>query len=359
MEKKTPLYQTHVDLGGKMVPFAGYLMPVQYTDIIEEHLAVRKAAGLFDVSHMGEVLLTGVDAVKTLNMLCSNDFTDMLDGRVRYSPMLNPEGGVIDDLLVYRLDEKRYWMVINASNREKDVEWIGNHLIGNTKMEDISDEVAQIALQGPKSKEMMLQLAKLENIPQKYYTFVEKALVAGIPCLLSRTGYTGSYGYELYCSANNAQELWSKLMEAGKDFGLIPCGLGARDTLRLEASMPLYGHEMDDTVSPLETGLGFAVKMQKENFIGKDALLQKGEPRITRVGLKVTGRGIVREGCSVYIGEAEIGKTTSGTYLPYLKGGYAMALVQKESSMVGTAVMVMVRGRIIDAEIVSLPFFKE
>lgn len=359
MEKKTPLYQTHLKLGGKMVPFAGYLMPVQYTDIIEEHLAVREAAGIFDVSHMGEVSLTGKDAVKSLNWLCSNDFTDMMDGRVRYSPMLNPEGGVIDDLLIYRLSEERYLMVVNASNREKDVNWIKKNLVGDTQMKDISDEIAQIALQGPKSKEIIEKLTKQQEIPQKYYTFVERAEVANIPCLLSRTGYTGSYGYELYCSAQKAEELWASLMEAGKEFGLLPCGLGARDTLRLEASMPLYGHEMDDTVSPLETGLEFAVKMQKENFIGKEALLQRGEPRITRVGIKVTGRGIVREGCPVYVGEREIGKTSSGTHLPYLKGAYAMALVQKEFGKPGTKVTVLVRGRKIEAEIVAIPFYKE
>jgi aminomethyltransferase len=359
MERKTPLYQTHVALGGKMVPFAGYLMPVQYSDIIAEHLAVREAVGLFDVSHMGEVLLTGSDALNTLNQLCSNDFTNMLDGRVRYSPMLNAQGGVIDDLLVYRLNETSYWMVVNASNREKDVNWMKEHLLGDTKLEDISDSIAQIALQGPKSKEMMALLAKAEDIPQKYYTFVEKAEVAGVPCLLSRTGYTGSYGYELYCDAKDAEELWNKLLEAGKQFGILPCGLGARDTLRLEAAMPLYGHEMDDDVSPLETGLDFAVKMQKKDFIGKAAILKKGEPRITRVGLKVTGRGIVREGCPVYMGERKIGKTTSGTHLPYLKGAYAMALVHKTDSEPGNQVTVVVRGRTIEAEIVSLPFYKE
>lgn len=358
MEKKTPLFQTHVTLGAKMVPFAGYLMPVQYTDIIEEHLAVRNSVGLFDVSHMGEVLLTGKDAVKTLNYLCSNEFTDMMVGRVRYSPMLNPEGGVIDDLLVYRISDICYWMVVNASNREKDVQWIKEHLIGDTKLQDISDSIAQIALQGPKSKEMMETLVKSEDIPQKYYTFVEHAQVAGTPCLLSRTGYTGSYGYELYCKAEDVEELWCKLLEAGEQFDILPCGLGARDTLRLEAAMPLYGHEMDESVSPLDTGLDFAVKMQKEDFIGKAALLQKGEPQVTRVGIKVIGRGIVRENCPIYLGEQQIGRTTSGTHLPYLKGAYAMALVRKDSSERGTKVSAFVRGKSIEAEIVSLPFYK-
>lgn len=359
MEKRTALYETHVHLGGKMVPFAGYLLPVQYTDIMEEHLAVRHAAGLFDVSHMGEVVLTGPDALRTLNWICSNDFSDMTDGRVRYSPMLNEAGGVIDDLLVYRLQKDRYWMVINAANREKDVAWINAHLLGDTQMRDISDEIAQIALQGPTSKEIIAELVKPEEIPTKYYTFVEKAEVEGIACLLSRTGYTGSYGYELYCDAKDAVTLWNKLMQVGANHCLLPCGLGARDTLRLEAGMPLYGHEMDETISPLETGLDFAVKMQKENFIGKEALVQKGEPRMTRVGIRVTGRGIVRESCPVYVGGCRIGTSTSGTYFPYLKGAYAMALVDKEYSKASTVVTVEVRGRNVEAEITTLPFYKQ
>ena len=359
MEKKTALYDTHLAEGGKMVPFAGYLLPVMYRDIIEEHMAVRQAVGLFDVSHMGEVLLTGRDARDTINYLCCNEFTDMQVGRVRYSPMLNPEGGVIDDLLVYCLAQDRYLMVVNAANREKDTAWIASHLLGDTKMEDISDGLAQLALQGPKAKAVLARLAKEELLPQKYYTFTEQVQVGGISCLISRTGYTGSFGYELYCEASDAEELWRKLREAGEEDGLRPCGLGARDTLRLEASMPLYGHEMDEGISPLETGLDFAVKMQKEDFIGKEALRRRSEPQITRVGIKVRGRGIVREGCPLYAGEQEIGRTTSGTHLPYLKGAYAMALIGRAHAAPGTALYALVRGRIIDVEVVTLPFYKE
>lgn len=359
MEKKTPLFDCHVSAGAKIVPFAGYLMPVQYTDIIEEHMAVRRAAGLFDVSHMGEVMINGRDALGNINYLFTNDFTSMTDGRVRYSPMCNPEGGVIDDLLIYRINQDRYLVVVNASNREKDVEWMKSHIFGQVTLEDISDSVAQIALQGPKSKAILSKLTAIESLPKKYYTFTETCDVAGVKCLVSQTGYTGEFGYELYCYAENAATLWKALLEAGKDEGLIPCGLGARDTLRLEAAMPLYGHEMDDTVSPLETGLDFGVKLQKEDFIGKLALITRGEPKITRVGLKVTGRGIIREHTPIFIGDEKIGDTTSGTFLPYLDGAYAMALVGKNHSAIGTLVSADVRGRRVEAEIVPLPFYKK
>jgi len=359
MEKKTPLYDQHVKLGAKMVSFAGYSMPVQYTDIIEEHMAVRTKAGVFDVSHMGEIMISGVDALKNINYLFTNDFSSMTDGRVRYSPMCNPEGGVIDDLLIYRLNGDMYMVVVNASNREKDVDWMKGHISGQVKLEDISDSVAQIALQGPKSEDILAKLTGADSIPEKYYTFLDNCEVAGVKCIISQTGYTGEHGYELYCSSADAVRLWNALLEAGKEEGLIPCGLGARDTLRMEAAMPLYGHEMDDTVSPLETGLGFGVKMQKDDFIGKSALVTKGEPEITRVGLRVTGRGIVRERCDVFCGDEKIGQTTSGTFLPYLNGAYAMALVKKKYGGIGTAVTADVRGRRIDAEIVPLPFYKK
>ena len=359
MEKKTPLYDFHVSSGAKVVPFAGYLLPIQYTDIIEEHMVVRTKVGIFDVSHMGEVMISGSDALKNINYLFTNDFTNMTDGRVRYSPMCNPEGGVIDDLLIYRMGQDKYLVVVNASNREKDVAWMKAHIFGQVSLEDVSDSIAQIALQGPKSQQVLAKLTDEAGIPEKYYTFVEGCIVAGVECLISQTGYTGETGYELYCDAKDALKLWNALLVAGKDEGLMPCGLGARDTLRMEAAMPLYGHEMDDTVSPLETGLDFGVKLQKDDFIGKSALVAKGEPKIARVGLKVTGRGIIREHCSVFLGEEKIGETTSGTFLPFLNGAYAMALVDKTHSAVGTAVSADVRGRRIDAVIVPLPFYKK
>lgn len=359
MDLKTPLYECHAALGGRMVAFAGYMLPVQYKDVIAEHMAVRMQAGLFDVSHMGEVIISGPDALQNINNLYTNDFTNMLDGRVRYSPMCNENGGVVDDLIVYRMAADKYFVVINAANRYKDVEWMKKHLKGDVTFEDVSDSYAQLALQGPKSREILSRVAKEEEIPAKYYTFKENMLVAGAECLVSQTGYTGEHGYEIYCRPEDAPGIWNTLLEAGKEDGLIPCGLGARDTLRLEASMPLYGHEMDDTISPLETGLDFGVKMQKEDFIGKQSMVKKGEPNIKRVGLKVTGRGIVREHCSVYIEEQKIGETTSGTHCPYLGGAYAMALVDKAYAEIGTAAYAEVRGRKIPVEIVPLPFYKK
>ncbi len=359
MEKKTPLYECHLQAGGKIVPFAGYLLPVQYeTGVITEHMAVRTAAGLFDVSHMGEVTLDGEDALLNVQRLVTNDCSRMVDGQVKYSPMCNEEGGVVDDLLVYRKAADSYLIVINAANRDKDVQWMKDHLTGKVKFKDISEEVAQLALQGPRSKEIMLKLVAEELLPVKYYSFTENVSVAGINCLVSKTGYTGEDGYELYCANQDAAKLWTALLEAGQEQGLIPCGLGSRDTLRLEAAMPLYGHEMDDTITPLETGLGFAVKLEKEDFIGKSGILAKGTPNRNRVGLNITGRGIAREHCPVYYGDELIGTTTSGTHCPYLGRPVAMALIDVSYCEIGTEVEVDVRGRRISAEITALPFYK-
>ena len=273
MELKTPLYDCHLASGGTIVPFAGYLLPVQYpTGIITEHNAVRTAAGLFDVSHMGEIVFSGKDALKNINYILTNDFTSMVDGQVRYSVMCNEQGGCIDDLIVYRLDEETFMIVVNAANKQKDFEWMTACAFGDVSVEDISETVSQLALQGPLAKEIMLRLIPESALPSKYYYFLDNVMIDDIKCLVSQTGYTGEAGYEIYLSNDDAPKMWNLLLEAGKDKGLIPCGLGARDTLRLEAAMPLYGHEMDDKISPLEAGLNFGVKMKKENFIGKKAL---------------------------------------------------------------------------------------
>lgn len=360
MELKTPLYESHVQCNGKIVPFAGYLLPVQYeTGVIAEHMAVRTKAGLFDVSHMGEVIYEGKDALANIQMLLSNDFTNMVNGQVRYSPMCNENGGIVDDLIVYKINEEKYMIVVNAANRDKDVNWMKNHLFGEVKFEDISDSVAQLALQGPNSLEILKKLTNESDIPAKYYTFTEKATVAGFECILSQTGYTGEDGYEIYCKPEDSRKLWDAILEAGKDLGVIPCGLGARDTLRLEAAMPLYGHEMTDEIDPLETGLKFAVKMQKEDFIGKKAIEAKGDFTRKRVGLKITGRGIARENEKVFVGDKEVGFTTSGTHCPFLGYAIAMAILDIDCTELETKVEVEVRGRRIAAEVVKLPFYKK
>lgn len=360
MERKTPLYECHVAAGGKIVPFAGYLLPVQYpAGVIAEHMAVRTKAGLFDVSHMGEVVYHGKDALANLNRLLTNDFTSMVDGQVRYSPMCNENGGVVDDLIVYKYCDGDYMVVVNAANREKDVAWMKSHLFGEVKFADLSDELAQLALQGPLAKEILLKLTDEASIPAKYYSFTPEAVVGGVKCILSQTGYTGEHGYELYLAPADAPKLWQAICEAGAPLGLIPCGLGARDTLRLEAAMPLYGHEMDDTITPLETGLHFAVKLQKDDFIGKAALVAQGEPSRRRIGLKIIDRGIVREHEPVYADGRQIGLTTSGTHCPKLGGAYAMAMVEAAYAEPGTKLETESRGRKLAAEVVALPFYKK
>ncbi len=359
MELKTPLYDCHVAGGGKIVPFAGYLLPVQYEEgIITEHLAVRTKAGLFDVSHMGEVLLSGPDALKNIQRLLTNDCSQMVDGQIKYSPMCYESGGVVDDLMVYRLEAERYMLVINAANRHKDVAWIVEQLQGDVQFEDVSDLTAQIALQGPAALEILKRVTKERYIPLKYYTFIEKGVVADIECIISRTGYTGEDGFELYMRPENAPLLWETLLEEGRDLGLIPCGLGARDTLRFEASMPLYGHEMNEEITPIEAGLSSYVKMNKVDFIGKTALENKGQPLNKRVGLKMVGRGIAREHFAVFSGDEEIGHTSSGTHCPYLGYAAAMAFIKTEHSVIGTEVEVDIRGRKIAAVVTALPFYK-
>ena len=359
MEKKTALYEAHLMSQGKMIPFAGYLLPVQYkTGVVAEHTAVRTTCGIFDVSHMGEVLCSGPDALHNLNYLLTNRFDDMYDGQARYSPMCNEAGGVVDDLIVYKIKEHYYFIVVNASNKEKDIIWFQAHATGNVTFEDISGQVAQIALQGPKSKEIMAKLAASEDTPKKYYSACFERQIDRMNCIISRTGYTGEYGYEIYLSNADAERLWNLLLETGKDYGLIPCGLGARDTLRLEASMPLYGHEMDDVITPFEADFDHFVDMGKA-FIGREALQEKGEVTRKRVGIKVTGRGIVREQAKLYADGKVVGVTTSGTHCPYLGYPAAMALLDISYRKLGTKLEAEVRGRRIETEVVSLPFYKK
>lgn len=359
MEKKTPLYDLHVELGGKIVPFAGYLLPVQYqTGLIKEHMAVRQACGLFDVSHMGEIRLQGKDALNNLQTMLTNDFSDLEIGRVRYSPICNEDGGIVDDLIVYRMGEEEYLLVVNAANKDKDYAWFTKHAKGEVQITDLSHEFAQLALQGPKSKEILSKLTDESKLPTKYYSFTPNLDVAGVPCLVSRTGYTGELGYELYCPPDQAAGLARKLLEAGKEEGLIPCGLGARDTLRLEAGMPLYGHEMSDETTPFEADLGFFVKMNKEDFIGKPALQKKGEPQRIRTGLVLTDRGIARENSDVFLDGKLVGKTTSGTLLPFTNKASVMAMLDRDLRQEGQEVEIDVRGRRLTAKVVPLPFYK-
>ena len=353
MDQTTPLYERHKALGGRMVPFGGFLMPVQYkAGILAEHKAVRSHVGIFDVSHMGEAVLEGRDALANLNHILTNRFDSLKTGSCRYTIMLYEDGGCVDDLIVYRLGEEKYFLVLNASNTVKDVEWLRGHISGDVTLTDISARTAQIAVQGPDAREFLAPLTDVEKLPKKYYTFEQDLTVAGVSCMVSRTGYTGEFGYELYMKAEEAGTVWDALVEQGAQ----PCGLGARDTLRLEAGMPLYGHEINEKIDPLTAGLNFVVKMDKD-FIGRDALAAKPAPSVKRVGLKVTGKGVIREDQEVFIGDEKIGQTTSGTFCPWLDVSCAMAYIDKGYAKPGTKVEVQVRRRRVECEVTKLPFY--
>lgn len=354
--KKTPLYEAHVALNAKMVDFGGWALPVQYSSILEEHKAVREACGLFDVSHMGELYVRGKDAFSYLQHMLTNDLTGMTPGRCRYSMVCYENGGVVDDILVYMYSDDFYLLVVNASNADKDFEWFASHAQGDVTVTNESNNYAQLALQGPRFLEVLKNAGVETGIPEKNYTFTQNLNVGGVNCLVSRTGYTGEDGVELYCKPEDAIKLHAHLLEAGKSVGLLPCGLGARDTLRFEAAMPLYGHEMDANITPLETNIAFCVKLSKPEFIGKDALVNN-PPKRMRIGLKLIDKGIAREHTDVYVGDTLVGHVTSGSVAPSLGGNYAMALVNIDQSDCDEF-FIEVRGKKLLAERVVLPFYK-
>lgn len=359
MEKKTPLYEIHKKYKGMMTSFAGYCLPVQYEKgIIEEHMAVRNGCGMFDVSHMGEIICEGKKAEDLLNFLLTNEFRGMQDGQARYSVMCYESGGCVDDLIVYKQSEGKYFIVVNAANKDEDFLWFKAHEKEGAVFTDVSAEYAQIAVQGPLAKEILQKIFSEDMFPKKYYTANFSAEIEGVGCIISKTGYTGSDGYEIYISASEAEKIWEQIMEKGSEKGLLPCGLGARDTLRLEAGMPLYGHELSKGITPLEASLGSVVKFEKDNFIGKEALLSVPCAR-KRIGLKAIGRGVLREHMDVYHNDKKIGYTTSGTMAPYLGYSVAMALIEKEYANEKDDFWVDVRGRKVEVESAELPFYKK
>ena len=359
--KQTPLYETHLQYGGKMVEFGGWLLPVQYAGIKEEHQAVRTKAGLFDVSHMGEVTVAGQDALAFLQHLVTNDVAKLADTQVLYTPMCYPDGGVVDDLLVYKKGDGDYLLVINAANIDKDWAWIRENAVGfNVKLANISDETAQLALQGPAAAAILAKLTDAPLASLKYYWFLPETTVAGKSVLLSRTGYTGEDGFELYCAPQDAAYLWEKLMEAGKPFGLMPAGLGCRDTLRFEVCFPLYGHELSQDISPVEAGIGLFVKTDKAAFNGKEALVaqKKNGPARKIVGLEMTGRGIARAGYPVWADGKPVGTITTGSYAPSLDKNLGLALVPAAYAALGQALSVEIRGKQVEAVVIAKPFYK-
>lgn len=360
--KKTKLYDTHQKYGGKIIEFAGWLMPVQYEGILEEHEAVRKNAGLFDVSHMGEVEVTGKDAFNYVQNLVTNDISTLTDNQIMYSPMCYPNGGTVDDLLVYKHNEEHYLLVINAGNIGKDFEWmLQNKGIFETHLVNVSNEISEVALQGPKSQEILQKLTDFNLNEIKFYHFISDVVIDGVKCLVSRTGYTGEDGFEIYTENQYIEKIWDDILEAGNPYGIKPAGLGCRDTLRFEAALPLYGNELSKDITPLEAGLSFFVKLNKDNFIGKDALLKQKEKGLKRkiVGLEMKERGIPRHGYTVTANGENIGIITTGYMSPTLKRNIGLALIDSKYSELGTEINVLIRNKPIKAEVVSKKFYKK
>lgn len=357
--RRTPLTEEHGRRGATLVPFAGYEMPVVFSSMIDEHMAVRQAVGLFDVSHMGEVFVTGPDALSLLQRITCNDVAKLADGQVHYSALTTPAGTVVDDLLIYRFDARRFMLCVNASNRAKDVEWILAHRQGEATVEDRSDEYAQIAIQGPKALATLQPLVDVDLTTIPYYWFVE-GRVGGLPAIISRTGYTGEDGFELYLGNDGAVPVWRALLEAGAPHGVVGCGLGARDTLRLEAKMALYGNDIDDTTNLLEAGLGWICKFKKGDFIGREALLKIKEAGPSRrlVGFELTGRGVARPHYPVLLDGARVAEVTSGAYAPYLKKCIGLTYLPADRCAVGTPLAVEIRGKRVEGVVAETPFYR-
>lgn len=362
--KKTPLNAVHRELGGKMVDFGGWGMPVQYpAGVIEEHMRTRQRSALFDVSHMGEVWVDGPDAIAFVNRLTTNDVTKLIDGQAHYSALTNENGGVVDDLLVYRFGPERLLLVVNAATTDKDWAWITSHKGDeNVSLRNASAEYCQIAIQGPDAIGILQKLTdtKLDEI--KYYHFAT-GKVDGVDSIISRTGYTGEDGFEVYAAPEFAVQLWNKMLETGRyceEGGILPAGLAARNTLRLESGMSLYGHELSDTITPLEANLGWITKLQKGDFTGSEALKKQKVAGLKRrlVGFEMTDRGIGRDDFDVYINDEKVGYVTSGSPAPFLKKNIGLAFLPVEFANTGQKITIDVRGKHLDAEVVPTPFYK-
>ncbi|MGH9380790.1 MAG: glycine cleavage system aminomethyltransferase GcvT [Thermoanaerobaculia bacterium] len=357
--RQTPLLDCHREAGARLVEFAGWSMPVQYGGVLEEHRAVRERAGLFDVSHMGEIRVAGPGAESYLQRLTPNDVQSLVPGRAHYSGLLNERGGYLDDLLVYRMDDEEFLVVVNAANAESDFAWMREHSGDGVTVEDVSSEYALLALQGPRAVDILARLTDdaLEGI--RYYRFA-RGHVAGRDAILSRTGYTGEDGFELYVAPEDAPMIWRRLLETGEPEGLVSVGLGARDTLRLEAGMALYGHELDAETTPWEAGLDWVVKLDAGDFIGKQALIEQKEAGVPRrlVGFEIEGRGIAREGHPMLFAGEPVGRVTSGSFSPTFEKALGMAYVASRVADPDAQVEIEVRGRRLPARLVELPIYR-
>ncbi len=359
--KNTALSHIHESLGAKMVPFAGFNMPVQYEGVIVEHETVRTNVGVFDVSHMGEFLLTGKNALALIQKVTSNDASTLEIGKAQYSCLPNNEGGIVDDLIVYKIKDEQYMLVVNASNIEKDWNWISSHNNLDVEMKNLSDDYSLLAIQGPKAVEAMQSITSIDLSSIKYYHF-EIADFAGIEhVIISATGYTGSGGFEIYCKNSEVEQIWNKVFEAGKEFGIKPIGLAARDTLRLEMGFCLYGNDINDTTSPLEAGLGWITKFTKE-FVNSESLKAQKESGVTKklVGFEMIERGIPRHDYEIVDSNGNpIGIVTSGTQAPSLGKAIGMGYVKKEFSTVDSEIFISIRDKKIAAKVVKMPFYKK
>ncbi|MCH2391818.1 MAG: glycine cleavage system aminomethyltransferase GcvT [Nitrospinales bacterium] len=357
--KATPLLGLHKELGAKLVPFVGWNMPIQFAGVLSEHICVRERVGLFDVSHMGEIEVKGKDAKKFLQFLLSNNVEKMFDGSILYSLMCYETGGVVDDLLAYRFSENHYFLCVNASNSDKDYDWIARHASSfNVNIKNTSSETSQLALQGPDAKNVLQSLCGISLDDLSYYNF-RKGMVNNVESLISRTGYTGEDGFELYLSPEKVSEVFRSLMEQGRSYGIQPIGLGARDTLRIEMGYPLYGNEIDNNPTPLDAGLGWVIKFDKGEFLGRGSLLkqkEQGSPRRKLVGLKLLTRGVPRAHYQVFKNGESVGEVTSGTFSPTLNTGVGLCYVSSEYSDIGNHLDVKIRDQLVATEVIQLPF---
>ena len=358
MPKYTALHDRHVALGAKMVEFGGYDMPVQYSGIVEEHQRVRTSVGVFDISHMGEFRFAGEEAESSLEKVTVNDVNGLTPGRAQYTLMCQEDGGIVDDLVIYRREED-FMCVVNAANISKDWEWLNTHKTDGVTLENISDQTTLLAIQGPRSRDVMQQLVVEDLNELRFFRFLTTE-VAGVEAMLSHTGYTGDLGFEVYVGNEYAEHLWDKVMEAGGEYEIQPVGLGARDTLRIEAGLCLYGNDIDETTNPIEAGLGWVTKPEKKNFIGRSAVqrMKESGPERKRIGFEMMGRGIPREGYPITFSGSEIGQVTSGTQSPVLNKGIGMGYVRSEYSNPGTTFNIRIRSGEIPAKVVKLPFYQ-
>ena len=356
--KKTPLHAVHLASGARMTDFGGWDMPVEYSGIIAEHMAVRTAVGLFDVSHMGEIEIRGPQALDFANYLTSNDAAGLVDGQAHYAALLYPNGTFVDDILVHRIGANDFFLCVNASNQEKDFEWIASKNRFDAAAELTSERYVQLAIQGPRAAPTLAKLtdAKLDAIG--YYRFT-RGEVLGAEVLIARTGYTGEDGFEVYGTPQDGPQFWDAVLEAGAEFGIIPCGLGARNTLRIESAMSLYGHEIDDTITPYEARLGWIVKLDQDDFIGRDALVTQKEKGVKRrlAGFEMRGRGIARDGYRVFVDGEDVGWVTSGSPAPFLEKNIGLCMLPSSMAEVGRTIEIAVRQRRVEAELVRLPFY--